>query len=65
MSFFGYGNFLSGNAVMGVPVRQRWDVRVGYLWGSRLKVNDSNDNISLRLVQKGPVFGVEYHWGMR
>jgi hypothetical protein len=65
MSFFGYGNFLSSNAVMGFPITQHWDARAGYLWGSRLKINDSNDNISLRLVQKGPVFGVAYHWGRR
>ncbi len=65
MTFFGYGNFLSGNAVMGFPVSKHWDVRAGYLWGSRLKIDDSNNNISLRLVQKGPVFGVEHHWGKR
>ncbi|HTP67922.1 MAG TPA: hypothetical protein VMJ35_03390 [Dongiaceae bacterium] len=65
MSFFGYGNFLSSNAVMGFPVSKHWDARVGYLWGSRLKIDDSNSNISLRLVQKGPVFGFEYHWGTR
>lgn len=65
MSFFGYGNFFSSNATMGFPVSHHWDARVGYLWGSRLKINDSNNNISLRLVQKGPVFGFEYHWGTR
>ena len=65
MSFFGYGNFMSGNAVAGFPFAKHWDARVGYLWGSRLKIDDSNDHISLRLSQKGPIFGVEYHWGIR
>jgi len=65
MSFFGYGNFMSGNAVLGFPITPHWDARAGYLWGSRLKIDDSNSNISLRLVQKGPLFGVEYHWGTR
>ncbi|HTZ32061.1 MAG TPA: hypothetical protein VMH31_06370 [Methylomirabilota bacterium] len=65
MSFFGYGNFMSGNAILGFPIAHHWDARAGYLWGSRLKIDDSNSNISLRLVQKGPVFGVEYHWGTR
>jgi hypothetical protein len=65
MSFFGYGNFISGNAVAGFPFAKHWDARAGYLWGSRLKINSSNSNISLRLEQKGPLFGVEYHWGQR
>jgi len=65
MSFFGYGNFMSGNAVAGFPISEHWDARAGYLWGNRLKIDDSDSHISLRLVQKGPVFGVEYHWGKR
>jgi len=31
--------------------------------GSRLKVEESSNNIAIRLTQKGPVIGVEYHWG--
>jgi hypothetical protein len=65
MSFFGYGNFVSGNAVLGFPLARNWDARAGYLMGSRLKVTGSNNDIHLRLTQKGPVFGVEYHWGAR
>jgi len=65
MSFFGYGNFMSAGGNLGFPIGQHWDARVGYLMGSRLKIDDSNSNISLPLVQKGPVFGVEYHWGQR
>ena len=65
MSFFGYGNFVSANAILGFPVSTHWDVRAGYLMGSRLKISGSSDNIAIRLTQKGPVFGVEHHWGIR
>ena len=65
MSFFGYGNFISGNATLGFPIGRRWDVRTGYLLGSRFKIYGSSDNIAIRLTQKGPVFGLEYHWGVR
>lgn len=65
MSFFGYGNFISGNAVLGIPLGHHWDARAGYLLGSRLKITGSSDRIAIRLTQKGPVFGVEYHWGTR
>lgn len=65
MSFFGYGNFVSANAIMGFPIAKSWDLRAGYLMGSRLKIEGSTDNIAIRLTQKGPVFGVEHHWGTR
>lgn len=65
MSFFGYGNFVSANAALGFPISHSWDARVGYLMGSRLKVEESSNNIAIRLTQKGPVIGVEYHWGHR
>lgn len=65
MSFFGYGNFVSGGALLGFPISTHWDVRAGYLMGSRLKISGSTDNIAIRLTQKGPVFGIEYHWGTR
>jgi hypothetical protein len=57
--------FHVGERDHGISVRQHWDARLGYLWGSRLKINSSNNDISLRLQQKGPVFAVEYHWGKR
>ena len=65
MSFFGYGNFVSGGATLGFPISTHWDVRAGYLMGSRLKISGSSDNIAIRLTQKGPVFGIERHWGTR
>ena len=55
MSFFGYGNFVSGNAVVAIRMSQHWNARAGYLLGSRLKVTGSNDRIAIRLTQKGPV----------
>jgi hypothetical protein len=65
MSFFGYGNFVSANAVLGFHLSPRWDAHVGYLMGSRVKISGSSSDIAIRLTQKGPVFGVEYHWGTR
>jgi len=65
MSFFGYGNFVSGNGAVGFRIGHKWDARVGYLLGSRFKIYGSSDNIGIRLTQKGPVFGLEYHWGTR
>lgn len=62
MSFFGYGNFVSGNAALGYPIAHHWDARVGYLMGSRFKIYGSSNNIAIRLTQKGPIFGLEYHW---
>jgi len=65
MSFFGYGNFGSGNGVLGFPLGRHWDAHAGYLLGSRLKITGSSDNIAIRLTQKGPIFGIEYHWDLR
>lgn len=65
MSFFGYGNFVSGSAVLCFPISHHWDARTGYLLGSRFKVYRSSDNIGIRLTQKGPLFGIEYHWSTR
>jgi hypothetical protein len=65
MSFFGYGNFVSGGAILRVPISTHSDVRAGYLMGSCLKISGSTDNIAIRLTQKGPVFGIEYHWATR
>jgi hypothetical protein len=62
---FGYGNFISASATLGFPVAKKWDVRVGYLMGSRLKIEGSSNQIAIRLTQKGPVIRVERHWGTR
>jgi len=65
MTFFGYGNFVSANGELGFPIGHHWDMRVGYLMGSRLKISESSSDIAIRLTQKGPIIGVEYHWGTR
>jgi len=65
MSFFGYGNFVSGNAALGFPISHHWNARAGYLMGSRFKIYGSSGDIGIRLTQKRPVFGLEYHWGLR
>ena len=58
--FFGYGDFVSGNAVLLIPLGQHWAARAGYLLDSRLKITGSNNDIQIRLTPKGPVFGVGY-----
>ena len=65
MSFFGYGNYYSAYGMAAFPVARNWDVRAGYLLGSRLKITGSSNQIGIQLTQKGPNFGVEYHWGIR
>lgn len=52
MSYFGDGNFVSGNGVLGFPMSHHWDARAGYLSGSRFKIYGSPDNIGIRLTQK-------------
>lgn len=65
MSFFGYGNFISGHGQLGYTISKHWAAQAGYLVGSRLSIHGSSDQIAIRLTQKGPVFGVEYRWGTR
>jgi hypothetical protein len=36
MSFFGYGNFVSGNALVGFPIGRHWDVHAGLPIGEPL-----------------------------
>ena len=63
MSFFGYGNFLSGRANVDIGLTQHLMLRGGYQMGSRLSVHGTNDQIAVQLTQKGPTAGIEYSWG--
>lgn len=63
MYFFGYGNFITARASVGVGITHRLVVRGGYQMGSRLSVHGSSNEIGLRLTTTGPTAGLEYSWG--
>jgi hypothetical protein len=63
MYFFGYGDFLSARANIGVGLTQHLRFHAGYQMGSRLSVHGTSDEIAIRLTQKGPTAGLEYNWG--
>jgi hypothetical protein len=59
MYLFGYGNFISTAADLGLSVSKHLSINAGYEMGSRLRVNDSTGRIGLSLTQKGPIVGAE------
>lgn len=63
MYLFGYGDFLSARANVGVGLTDHLALRAGYQMGSRLSVHGTSDQIAVRLTQKGPTAGLEYSWG--
>ena len=65
MSFFGYGNFVTARAKVGVNVTNQLALRAGYELGSRLNIHGSSSEIAIRRTQKGPTVGIEYSWGKR
>jgi len=62
MYLFGYGDFMSAGGSVGVSVSRHIDVRAGYQMGTRLSVHGGNNQIGLRLTQKGPQAGLEFTW---
>lgn len=63
MSFFGYGNIVTGSAAVGYRLTDKIDLRGGYQVGSRLSIHGTSDQLGIRLTQQGPYAGVEFHWG--
>jgi hypothetical protein len=63
MGFFGYGNFISTRADLGVGLTQHLNVRAGYEVGSRLSIHGTSDQIAVKLTHEGPTAGIEYAWG--
>jgi hypothetical protein len=59
MYFFGYGNFVSSAADVGVNISKHFAVLAGYQLGSHLVVKGTSDRLGLRLVQKGALLGVQ------
>jgi hypothetical protein len=63
MPFFGYGNFMTGRADVGVGLTQHLNVRAGYEMGSRLSIHGTADQIAVKLLHRGPTVGIEYSFG--
>jgi hypothetical protein len=62
MYFFGYGNFVSAQGVVGVEVGKGWSVRGGYQLGGRTNIHGTDSRIGVNLVQKGFLLGIEGKW---
>jgi hypothetical protein len=61
MYLFGYGNFISTGADLGVTLNEHLSVTAGYSLGSRLRVkSNATDRIGIRLTQQGSIVGLEY-----
>ena len=63
MPFFGYGNFMTARADVGVGLTQHLNVRAGYEMGSRLSIHGTSDQIAVKLAHRGPTVGIEYSFG--
>jgi hypothetical protein len=62
MYFFGYGNFMYGQASAQVALHHNLNLKAGYQMGTRLSVQGTHDHIGLRLTQKGAIVGLEGSW---
>jgi hypothetical protein len=60
MYFFGYGNFISAGATVGVSLSRHADFIAGYQMGSHLAINGTTDRVSVRLTQRGPTAGLAF-----
>lgn len=60
MYFFGYGNFISTGASVGLRLGSHIDAVGGYQMGSRLVVNGTSSRLNVRLTQRGPTVGLEF-----
>ncbi len=63
MDFFGYGNFMSARADVGVGLTQHLNVRAGYELGSRLSIHGTADEVAVKTSHQGPTAGIEFAWG--
>jgi hypothetical protein len=60
MYFFGYGNFVSTAADLGLTITKHISVNAGYQLGSRLVVTDTTDRLGIHLTQQGAMAGLEF-----
>jgi hypothetical protein len=63
MPFFGYGNYMTGRADVGVGLTQHLNVRGGYELGSRLSIHGTADQVAVKITHQGPTAGIEFSWG--
>jgi hypothetical protein len=62
LSFFGYGYFMTAKGSGDIALSRHWRLNLGYQMGTRLKINDGENRIGIKLTQKGPTVGVEASW---
>jgi hypothetical protein len=62
MYFFGYGDFLSAKAAAVIVMKPHLNLRLGYQMGTRLSIHGTDNTIGIRLMQKGPMAGIEMSW---
>jgi hypothetical protein len=62
MYLFGYGDFWAGRAMADFAFARHWYASAGYQLGTRLSVHGGENQIGIRLTQKGPVAGVMASW---
>jgi hypothetical protein len=62
MYLFGYGNFLYTRGTAQFALSHTLNFTGGYQMGSRLKITGTDDRVGLRMVQVGPLAGLEASW---
>jgi hypothetical protein len=62
LSFFGNGYFMTAKGTADIALSRPWRLNMGYQMGTRLKINDDNHRIGIKLTQKGPIVGLEGSW---
>jgi hypothetical protein len=60
MYFFGYGNFVSSAAKVGVALGRHVAVVGGYELGSHLAIHGTNSRLDIRQTQRGPTGGLAF-----
>ncbi|MGC1449889.1 MAG: hypothetical protein WA830_07625 [Candidatus Sulfotelmatobacter sp.] len=63
MPFFGYGNYMTGRADVGVGLTRHLNIRGGYQMGTRLSIHGTADQVAIQVTHKGPTAGIEYSFG--
>jgi hypothetical protein len=62
MYFFGYGDFLTAKGAAIIKLKSHLNLRLGYQMGTRLTIHGTDNTIGIRLMQKGPIAGIEMAW---
>jgi hypothetical protein len=60
MYFFGYGNFISTGAKVGVCLTRHIDAVGGYELGSHLAIHGTSNRLDIRQTQRGPTAGLAF-----